>query len=58
MTDRILAFLSLAGLAAFLAVLGWFLKEVDLTIVIVSVIALAFYDFYFYRFKNSGKSGK
>ena len=46
MTDRFLAALSLAGLAAYFAILIGFVPELDLTVVIVVCFLLATYDFW------------
>ena len=45
-TDRLLAALALLGLAAFLGVIAWFVREPDLITVFVIVILMAFYDFF------------
>jgi hypothetical protein len=47
MTDKFLALLSFMVLFAFLAVLVGFLREADLTIIVLGVLAAAAYDFYF-----------
>jgi hypothetical protein len=51
-TDRIIALTALAGFIVFLAVLVWFVAEIDLTIIIVGSVTLACYDFYGTLFKS------
>ena len=46
MSDEILAALSFAGLAAFLMVVVVYVREIDLSIVIIGVLVLAAYDFW------------
>jgi hypothetical protein len=46
MTEKIIAIVALASLIAFLGVLIGFVPEVDLTIVILLVCAMACYDFF------------
>lgn len=46
MIDAILSMLALAGLIVFLFILAWWVREVDLTIVILIGIAMAAYDFW------------
>ncbi|MEZ5668320.1 MAG: hypothetical protein R3F55_12950 [Alphaproteobacteria bacterium] len=45
MLDRVLAFLAIAGLLAFVGVIGGFVLEVDLIAVFAIGGALAIYDF-------------
>ncbi|MDP2620739.1 MAG: hypothetical protein Q8P46_11295 [Hyphomicrobiales bacterium] len=45
-TDRLLAFLSLAGFFAFLAVTVAFVKEFDLFVVLTLAFAMAAFDFW------------
>jgi len=49
--DRIIALTALAGLIVFVSVLVWFVREVDLTIIIVGSLALACFDFFTTLFK-------
>ena len=44
--DRILAVFSVSLLAAFLAIVMWFVREVDLTVVCVVGILMCAYDFW------------
>ena len=46
MIDKIMAILGLASLIAFLAVVAWFVPDIDLIVVIVVVSLLAIYDFW------------
>lgn len=46
MIDAILSLLALAGFAAFLFILGWWVRQPDLTVVLVIGGALAAYDFW------------
>jgi hypothetical protein len=46
MTDAILSIVALAGFVAFLFVLGWWVREPDLTVVLAIGVALAAYDFW------------
>ncbi len=46
MIDAILSLVALAGFAAFLFVLGWWVREPDLIIVLAIGVALAAYDFW------------
>ena len=46
MTDVILSILALAGFVAFLFVLGWWVREPDLIVILVIGAALAAYDFW------------
>lgn len=55
--DRIIALTALAGFILFVAVLVWFVKEIDLTIIIVGSLALACFDFYKTLFKSNKTDG-
>jgi hypothetical protein len=46
MTDAILSFLALASLVAFLAVIGSFIREADLIVILIIGVLLAAYDFW------------
>lgn len=46
MTDKIMAAIALATMIAFLAVVAFFVPEIDLILVIAFVSALAIYDFW------------
>ena len=46
MIDAILSLVALAGFAAFLFILGWWVREPDLTIVLAIGVAMAAYDFW------------
>lgn len=46
MTDNILKLLSVGLLVAFFAILGWFVREIDLIAVCALTCALAIYDFW------------
>ena len=46
MLDKILAVTSLLCLIGFVAILVYYVREPDLTIVIVIVMVMAIYDFY------------
>ena len=46
MTDAVLSIIALAGFAAFLFVLGWWVREPDLIVVLVIGVVLAAYDFW------------
>jgi hypothetical protein len=46
LTDKVLAVLSMALVIAFLGILVWWVRELDLTIVIVLVCVLAIIDFW------------
>ena len=54
MTDKIMAFLALASLIAFLVVVAVFVPDIDLIIVVALVCCMAIYDFWasFRRKKN------
>jgi hypothetical protein len=53
MVDRILSVLALAGFAAFLFILAWWVREIDLAIVIVVGVAMAAYDLWRLAFRRS-----
>ncbi|MCB1865013.1 MAG: hypothetical protein KDG50_06250 [Chromatiales bacterium] len=46
MTDKIMAFLALATMIGFLAIVAWFVPDIDLILVIGFVSLLAVYDFW------------
>lgn len=46
MTDAILSVLALAGFIAFLFILGWWVREPDLIVVLIIGAVLAAYDFW------------
>jgi hypothetical protein len=46
MTDAILSVIALAGFVAFLFVLGWWVREPDLFVVLVIGVLMAAYDFW------------
>jgi hypothetical protein len=46
MVDAILSILALAGFVAFLFILGWWVREPDLIVVIAIGVAMASYDFW------------
>ena len=58
MIDNLLAWGSLIGLAAFVGVVGWFVNEPDLWIVVVLGVSMATYDFWvtFRNEKNGDKN--
>lgn len=45
-TDMIIAIAALIGFVVFVGVLVWFVREVDLVIVVVIGVVLASYDFF------------
>ena len=45
-TDMIIAVAALIGLFVFVGILVWFVREVDLVIVVVIGVVLASYDFF------------
>ena len=51
-TEKIVALVALAGFILFVAVLVWFVAEIDLTIIVVGSVALACVDFYQTLFKR------
>ncbi len=46
LTDKLLAALSIMLLIVFLGILIWWVREIDLIIVVLLVIAMATYDFW------------
>ncbi|MBU2533259.1 MAG: hypothetical protein KKB37_11000 [Alphaproteobacteria bacterium] len=59
-TDRILAVLALAGLFVFLGVIAWWVKEIDLVIVLALGGGLGLFDFSrtaFGRSRNDSHDG-
>ena len=54
MTDRIMALVAIATLAAFLGILVWKVPRVDLVAVIAITMALAMWDF----LANAGKKSR
>jgi hypothetical protein len=46
MFDRILAILSIALLIGFMAIVVWYVGRMNLTAVVVLVLAMAIYDFW------------
>jgi hypothetical protein len=56
MLDRLFAFLALAGLVAFCAVLVVYVKRWDLGVVIIICLLLAAYDLLIFSFRN--KNGR
>ncbi|MEX0956589.1 MAG: hypothetical protein WDZ83_15435 [Rhizobiaceae bacterium] len=55
MTDRIMALVAAATLAAFLGILVWKVPRVDLATVIAITLALAIWDFMTSAGRNSGR---
>ena len=54
MSDKVMAIVALATMITFLAVVAWFVPEIDLILVIALVSALAMYDFWeSFRRKNT-----
>ena len=45
-TDKILAVLSLAAFVVFTGIVVWWVREIDLIIVVVAVVFMAAYDFW------------
>ena len=45
-TERFVALTALAGFVLFVGVLVWFVREIDLLIVVLIGVVLAGYDFY------------
>ena len=45
-TEKIVALAALIGLFVFVGILVWFVREVDLVIVVVIGVVLASYDFF------------
>lgn len=46
MIDAILSILALAGFVAFLSILGWWVREPDLIVVLASGAVMAAWDFW------------
>ncbi len=46
MTDAILSIIALAGFVAFLFILGWWVLEPDLIVVLAIGVVMAAYDFW------------
>jgi hypothetical protein len=46
MTDAILSILALAGFVAFLFILGWWVRQPDLIVVLAIGVLMATYDFW------------
>lgn len=46
MTDAFLSIVALAGFVVFLFVLGWWVREPDLTVILAIGVAMAAYDFW------------
>jgi hypothetical protein len=57
MTDKIMAIVALATMIAFLAVVAWFVPDIDLVIVITFVSLLAVYDFW-QSLRGKGDKGR
>lgn len=55
MLDKLIGLFALLTLVAFLAVIIVFVPEIDLTIVLLFVIALAAYDFYWAELRGGGR---
>jgi hypothetical protein len=53
MSDRIVSVVAVACLAFSLGILGWFVPDIDLIIVLTLVIGLTVYDFFIYRADKS-----
>ena len=54
MIEKALAAASLACLVGFMAIIVWFVPDVDLIVVTVAVLAMAAYDFYRETFGKGG----
>ena len=46
MIDAILSMVALAGFVAFLFILGWWVRQPDMTVILGIGVALAAYDFW------------
>lgn len=46
MIDALLSVVALAGFIALLAILGWWVREPDLIVVLIIGVAMAAYDFW------------
>lgn len=55
--DRILGIVALASLAAFLYILGSYVREPDLIIMLVIGVAMAGYDFWLELFRGERQGG-
>ena len=53
MTDRIISLVAVLGLAFCFGILIYWVREIDMTIVLLVTIGLAFYDFFIYTPRNS-----
>ncbi len=53
--DKLMALLAFATLAGFLGILGWFVPEIDLVLVIALTVGLIGYDFFSSAWR--GKNG-
>ena len=51
-TERLVAIVALIGLFVFVGVLVWFVREIDLIIVVLIGLSLASYDFFKTLFKS------
>ncbi len=58
MLDRVLAVLSMAGLIAFTGVVVVFVREPDLTVVVVLCLLMGVYDFWTTLRARTGAGGK
>jgi len=56
-TDRYLGIAALISLAIFLYILGTFVREPDLIIVLVIGVVMAVYDFWLELFRGKAKKG-
>ena len=56
MTDAILSTLALAGFALFVGIIGWFVREPDLIILLILGVGLAAFDFW-RRFMSTRQNG-
>lgn len=52
MLDKVLAFISILGLIAFVGIVVWYVREPDLTIITVFVLVMAIVDFYLLTFRK------
>ena len=57
MTDKLLAVISIAGVISFTLIVTTFVKELDLWLVVIAVLAMAVYDFVDTLRSNGGKPG-
>ena len=58
MLDKILAAISLLALISFLAIVVVYVREPDLTVVVVVVMAMAVYDFWLETSKGKNSNQK